>query len=341
MTIKNRAFICVLLFFCVLTSSFSSPDENDENAILASASAESDNYIKYIDFTPTDQALRDCMQVDINSYGGDSHISWIELLALYSSNHYGSFDEYTKTEITNAADAAKNGSIAHLVKNKKMYNYYLEAYSAILGGMIGEYTEITTDANGNTNEKKAYGLRVFSPIAAGYHYTDYDDFGASRSYGYKRSHLGHDMLGSVGTPIIACESGYIEHIGWNRYGGWRLGIRSLDGKRYYYYAHLRRGHPYVQTLYEGKYINAGELIGYLGMTGYSSQEDTNGIDTPHLHFGLQIIFDQKQIDGWNQIWCDMYELTRFLSQNRAKVYLPKDTDDKVSERYYVYSEMPD
>lgn len=80
------------------------------------------------------------------------------------------------------------------------------------------------------------------------------------------------MLGSIGTPIIAVESGYVEAIGWNRYGGWRIGIRSFDGKRYYYYAHLRRNHPYAD-MYEGKIVTAGDVIGYLGMTGYSSEEN--------------------------------------------------------------------
>ncbi len=47
-------------------------------------------------------------------------------------------------------------------------------------------------------------------------------------------------MGSIGTPIIAVESGTIEALGWNQYGGWRIGIRSFDKKRYYYYAHLRK-----------------------------------------------------------------------------------------------------
>lgn len=51
------------------------------------------------------------------------------------------------------------------------------------------------------------------------------------------------MMGQVGTPIISVESGYVEAIGWNPYGGWRIGIRSLDQKRYYYYAHLRKTTP--------------------------------------------------------------------------------------------------
>ena len=51
---------------------------------------------------------------------------------------------------------------------------------------------------------------MFSPIAKNFPYSDFDDFGASRSYGFKRKHLGHDMMGQVGTPVIAVESGYVE-----------------------------------------------------------------------------------------------------------------------------------
>lgn len=166
--------------------------------------------------------------------------------------------------------------------------------------------------------KPPYGVCAYSPIAKGYYYNHYDDFGASRSYGYKRNHLGHDLMGSVGTPIIAVESGYVEACGWNQYGGWRIGIRSFDGKRYYYYAHLRKDHPYCD-IYEGKTVSAGEVIGYLGMTGYSATENVNNINIPHLHYGLEIIFDKSQKEGWNQIWIDMYELTKFLSDYGADV----------------------
>jgi hypothetical protein len=63
--------------------------------------------------------------------------------------------------------------------------------------------------------------------------------------------LGNDLLGSVGAPIIAVEDGYIEALGWNQYGGWRIGIRTHDMKRYYYYAHLRKDHPFKTGLKEG------------------------------------------------------------------------------------------
>ena len=126
------------------------------------------------------------------------------------------------------------------------------------------------------------------------------------------------MMGLVGTPIIAVESGVVTALGWNQYGGWRLGIRSFDKKRYYYYAHLRKDYPYQSVLKEGSIVTAGDVVGYLGRTGYSATENTNNIDEPHLHFGLQLIFDESQKEGNNEIWIDCYELIKFLSVNRSE-----------------------
>lgn len=116
------------------------------------------------------------------------------------------------------------------------------------------------------------------------------------------------------------ESGVIEALGWNQYGGWRIGIRSLDGRRYYYYAHLRQNYPYQKELKEGDFVTAGEVIGYMGHTGYSTTENVNNIDQVHLHFGLQLIFDESQKEGNHEIWVDCYNLTRFLYKNRSEVY---------------------
>lgn len=121
----------------------------------------------------------------------------------------------------------------------------------------------------------------------------------------------------IGTPIIAVESGTVEALGWNQYGGWRIGIRSFDKKRYYYYAHLRKNYPYQSNLEVGSTVQAGDVIGYMGRTGYSRTENTNNIDEPHLHFGLQLIFDESQKEGNNEIWISCYELVRFLRQNQC------------------------
>lgn len=286
---------------------------------LPSFAEDSDSYIKWIDFNVTANALRDTAKLDCESHGSETEYSWIELLSVLAVKYGGDFSRYKKSDLDSICEKIDSGiNCAEIASNDKLYSYYHEAYSAVLGGMIGNHRKFTVDENGNVCEEEVYGLMAYSPIASGYYYNHYDDFGASRSYGYKRNHLGHDLMGSVGTPVIAVEAGYVEACGWNQYGGWRVGIRSFDGKRYYYYAHLRKDHPY-NDIYEGKIVDAGEVIGYLGMTGYSAKENTNNINVPHLHYGMQIIFDPSQKDGWNQIWIDMYAITEFLSSYRSSV----------------------
>ncbi|MDH8276323.1 hypothetical protein QIG69_28625, partial [Klebsiella pneumoniae] len=68
-------------------------------------------------------------------------------------------------------------------------------------GLVGTYAIQKQDGSWET----AYGVKAFSPIAAGYWYSHHDDFGVSRSYGFHRRHLGNDLMGSLGTPIVAVE----------------------------------------------------------------------------------------------------------------------------------------
>ena len=180
-----------------------------------------------------------------------------------------------------------------------------------------------------------YGLKAFSPIAAGYGYGHCDDFGAARSFGFKRKHLGHDMMGSLGTPIVAVEGGIVEALGWNRYGGWRIGIRSFDGKRYYYYAHLKKDTPFAEGMAEGDIVQAGDLIGYMGRTGYSDKENTNNIETVHLHLGIQLVFEESQKECNSEIWIDAYNVVRLLDRHRSSIqngkrvypYMDLDTEE--------------
>ena len=75
-------------------------------------------------------------------------------------------------------------------------------------------------------------------------------------------------------------------------------------------------------------VKAGDVIGYLGMTGYSTKENVNNINVPHLHFGMQLIFDESQVDSPNEIWIDVYHIIEFLQKNRSEVYMSnKDTKD--------------
>jgi murein DD-endopeptidase MepM/ murein hydrolase activator NlpD len=139
--------------------------------------------------------------------------------------------------------------------------------------------------------------------------------------------MGHDYMADTGTPVVAVESGIIEELGWNQYGGWRIGIRSYDKKRYYYYAHLRKDYPYNKSIQKGNDVAAGDVIGYVGRTGYSAHENRNNIEESHLHFGMQLIFDESQKDGNNQIWVDVYHIVRFLNKNRSEVVKDEATGE--------------
>lgn len=301
-------------------------------------STEEKKFIKWVDFGVPYEALSAALETDIRSHTTENAqpIGWVDILAYLGARYGGDFSHFKKSDIIKLQDtlAAENTTVDTLGQDLKTYAYFKEAYGAVLNGFVGDYTiEVPDPANAEqTVMEKRYGLKAFSPIAKGYSYSHYDDFGVSRSYGYKRRHLGHDLMGSVGTPVIAIESGTVECVGWNQYGGWRIGIRSFDKKRYYYYAHLRKDHPY-NDIYEGKIITAGDVIGYIGMTGYSAKENVNNINTPHLHYGIQLIFDEAtQKDGNNEIWIDCYAITKLLERNRSAVY--RDNTAKEYERQF-------
>ena len=126
-------------------------------------------------------------------------------------------------------------------------------------------------------------------------------------------------MGGQGTPIVAVEGGVVEALGWNRYGGWRIGIRSFDSKRYYYYAHLQKDKPFADGLQEGDIVQAGDLIGFMGRTGYSDKENVNNIQTVHLHFGMELVFEESQKECNSEIWIDVYDIVRLLSSHRSTI----------------------
>lgn len=330
----KRSFIIVILSLAILLGTTITIIRNfpistfvDYHGFLAAENAPNSknsekSFIKWVDFKPTSSIMEKTMKLDIESIDKPVHLDWIELLSVLAARYGGDFSRFKEKDLTELVKRLENGEkIEDITADMKYYTYYHEAYTAVLGEFLGHFSIQQTDEKDKNNIvwTEKYGLKVFSPIARGYGYSHYDDFGASRSYGYKRRHLGHDMMGSIGTPIIAIESGIVEAIGWNMYGGWRIGIRSFDGKRYYYYAHLRKDHPYPADLAQGQIVKAGDVIGYLGMTGYSSKENVNNIDTPHLHMGIQLIFDDSQKDGNGEIWIDCYEIAKLLSKNTSSV----------------------
>ena len=264
--------------------------------------------IKWVSFDVPYESLKYAMDADIRTAEQEQHVSWIDILAVAGCKTGG------KCDLGSVKQALKFLQEGKDPKDLKYYDYYHAAYDGVLGGLLGNFT-----VNINGEEKPTYGLKAYSPIAAGYGYSHCADFGNRRSFGFARKHLGNDLMGGLGTPIVAVESGVVEAMGWNRYGGWRIGIRSFDSKRYYYYAHLQKDTPFAQGLAVGDTVQAGDLIGFMGRTGYSDKENVNNIETVHLHFGMQLIFDESQKECLSEIWVDVYPIVRLLQTHRSTI----------------------
>jgi len=287
---------------------------------VVSASAEP---IKWVDFAVPYESLRYAMDVDIDTADQEKHISWIDILAIAACRTGG------KCGLSSVKKAVKDlqtdKSPEELLGNLyQYYDYYHKSYRAVLGGLLGNYT---IEINGQWVPN--YGLKAFSPIAAGYGYSHCSDFGNSRSFGFARKHLGNDLMGGLGTPIVAVEGGVVEALGWNRYGGWRVGIRSFDSRRYYYYAHLQKDTPFAKDLAVGTIVQPGDVIGFMGRTGYSDRENTNNIETVHLHLGMQLVFEESQKECNSEIWIDVYNIVRLLSEHRSSVQKTDGTWQRV------------
>lgn len=139
-------------------------------------------------------------------------------------------------------------------------------------------------------------------------FTFEDGFGEERTYGGERRHEGTDIMAADGLtgyyPVVSMTDGVIDKVGWLTLGGYRVGVRSPAGV-YYYYAHLD---SYSDVCVEGREVKAGELLGFVGDTGYGS-EGTRGKFPAHLHLGIYLTDDTG-----TEYAVDPYPLLRFVQK---------------------------
>ena len=91
--------------------------------------------------------------------------------------------------------------------------------------------------------------------------------------GYGRDwHPGIDIAVDYGTPVYASAAGYVQQAGW--YGGYGKYIRLGHDFGY----ETAYGHMSRLAVSAGSFVKKGEVIGYVGSTGYSTG--------PHLHFEI-------------------------------------------------------
>ncbi|MCT4596396.1 MAG: M23 family metallopeptidase [Vallitalea sp.] len=137
---------------------------------------------------------------------------------------------------------------------------------------------------------------------------------SERTYGGNRKHYGTDIMDSKNErgyfPIISMTDGYVEKIGWLELGGWRVGIRAEHGG-YFYYAHLEK---YADNLKQGKKIKAGDIIGYMGNSGYG-EEGTYGKFDVHLHLGIALTVKDRE----DEFWINPYWILQYIEDTKVKV----------------------
>mgnify|MGYP000135344964 CR=1 FL=1 len=106
------------------------------------------------------------------------------------------------------------------------------------------------------------GVVITSPYGYRYHPID----------GGYRFHNGVDLAVAQGTPVYATKSGTVTTATFSSGYGYYVTINHGDGFSSLY------GHMTHYTVSSGDYVNQGDLIGYVGSTGYSTG--------PHLHFTM-------------------------------------------------------
>jgi peptidoglycan LD-endopeptidase LytH len=117
--------------------------------------------------------------------------------------------------------------------------------------------------------------------------------------GGTRRHNAIDILAPRGTPVVAVDDGLVKKLFTSIPGG--LTIYQFDRQEIYcyYYAHLDH---YADGLTEGKLVNKGEILGFVGTTGDAPP------NTPHLHFGITKLGPEKKY--WQGVDINPYPILK-------------------------------
>ena len=88
-------------------------------------------------------------------------------------------------------------------------------------------------------------------------------------------HPGMDIANDMGTPIVATADGVVEYAGWNSGGyGNMVDINHGNGIM------TRYGHAMQVVVSTGQQVERGQLIAYMGSTGFSTG--------PHVHYEVHV-----------------------------------------------------
>lgn len=197
-------------------------------------------------------------------------------------------------DLTKVEDMKYNNSLL-LAARPSDYRKLKHAYETVLGDLV--YFPVPASSVKTTPD-----TMFENGWMEGRSYVKDGDGGAKGREGEGRKHEGCDIMGNKlprgSYPVVSVSGGVVEKVGWLEMGGWRIGIRTPRGA-YLYYAHL---YDYAREWKEGDAVKAGELLGYMGDSGYGKTEGTVGNFDVHLHFGIYIKTDNNEEMSVNPYW---------------------------------------
>lgn len=121
---------------------------------------------------------------------------------------------------------------------------------------------------------------------------------------YVRPHRGIDYAAPIGTPVWAIGNGKVVTVARSKAAGKYITLQHSNGYKSSY-LHLSR---FAKGLKRGKKVTQGEVIGYVGSTGYSTG--------PHLDFRIQhngTFINPKQVTNPRAEPVQKADLARFTS----------------------------
>lgn len=204
-----------------------------------------------------------------------------------------------EVDVMKAGVVSKQSVLNDSVKQYNAVISKLEGEQGELEGTLEEYQEqidaleekISDAANDAKNESISSNIKYdgsqFRWPCPNYYYIS-SPFGPR----WGRNHNGIDIAGSAiyGKPIVAAADGQVTLSSYNS-GGYGNYVminhgNSSDGNNYVtLYAHMSSRAAYV-----GQRVSAGDVIGYVGSTGYSTG--------PHLHFEIRVNGSPRNPLGW-------------------------------------------
>ena len=195
-----------------------------------------------------------------------------ELLASVIKADHDHIDEYEAAR--DAVGVELDNTVSELDAAESSLAVAMAVQDGADASMLAKQVQLAAVKAGGS----AVGAGFVFPVGGPHSFTD--TFGAPRMFGtpYAHLHQGTDVFAQSGTPLLACERGVLIRIGSDLLGGTKVWLVGASGT-YYYYAHLSAFGPGIAPgSSEGKVMQAGDVVGYVGNTG-------NAATTPaHLHF---------------------------------------------------------